>query len=1536
MNEMNKRLYPVLIALLTITVLNNNNNVKAIGCPEKCTCQQSIVKCIRQQLKSIPEVPAQTTTILDLRFNHLKEVPSNAFKDMKQLHSIFLNENQITTIQSEAFSNLPALRYLYLHQNHIRNVAADAFVNLVRLERLHLYGNKIQQLPFGVFDNMNSLKMLRLDSNLLECDCSMMWLVKHLQQARNHLNASASCKSPKVMEGKNLLEMNEDELHCKKPEILQDPNDVEVVFGSNAVFKCSADGDPLPDIKWMLNSNEINSENDTRVRISPDGTLQIDRIDERDQGIYTCMAKNSIGESISREARMTIRTSSNTNEESVDEASRPQFVQVPAGHVYSNDEADFIVMHCIASGIPQPHISWSFNNQPLHENEHVHIYDNGTLVISHPAEEHEGNYKCEATNELGTISTVANYKINVPTIITSPEDKREKTGTNVVLFCNADSKPEPNIFWSKDDHPLKFSSRIYLSTDNKTLNIDHIKESDAGHYVCVAENSLGSDEASANVEVVNPYGPPVLVYEPYDIEAFPGTTIELPCGAEGDPVPPSKWKKDGRTLTPSLKYSFSSAGSLFIANVNDFDSGRYECTVTNDFGRVTASCFVTVRRKEELALGDKFVRVALSEARNEVDAAINQTVASLFKDTAAPKQQSDLFKLVRFPTGPARELARASEIYERTLVNIRRHVNAGKNLTANATDIFNYDDLLSSEYLDLLAQLSDCTAHRVTPNCTDICYHNKYRTIDGTCNNFENSLWGTSLSAFRRLLPARYENGLNAPVGSTNAMYNGFKLPSARLISTTLISTDVVEQDMEITHMVMQWGQFLDHDLDHSLPSVSLESWDGVDCKKTCDFAPPCFPMEVPPNDPRVTNRRCIDFVRSSAACGSGMTSVFFGKLQPREQINQLTAFIDASQVYGHSQEFSRDLRNISLEGEDNGYLREGVHFPNQKSMLPFASPTDGIDCRRSLEESSVNCFTAGDVRVNEQTGLLSMHTIWMREHNRIVKYFNEINPHWTGEQTYQEARKIVGAMMQHITMQWLGHVIGSDGKTLLGEYQGYDSNINPSISNEFATAAFRFGHSLINPVLHRLDYNFEPIEQGHLPLRNAFFAPWRLVYEGGVDPIMRGLFTMPAKIKKPEQSLNSDLTEHLFTVAHAVSLDLAAMNIQRGRDHALHSYMDYRKLCNLTTSTTFEELTDITDEHVREKLKKLYGHPDSIDLWVGGILEDVMPGARVGPLFRCIIADQFKRLRNGDRFWYENPSVFKPEQLAQIKQTSLARVLCDNGDNITRITRDIFTLPSHQGGYVNCKDIPMISLRVWTDCSDCSHRAAYNLDITQLPRRNRFRRDLKMVDNKNDKNFELNSIEYNNIHHHDDEDVHFVSIDNDYFDMNEERIEGLENLIESFQKTLKKMRREIRGLKQTNNELIQNLNMTQQQHDQPHRKKYHDDDDEDFISNSNNKDNRNNNNLKSLKHHLQCVDKKGINRLNNEIWMEDDCTSCLCQHHQITCTIEKCPDITLKCENGLIFGKRIGKCCPACIEQKNEQISIDETTIMSNVTNSR
>lgn len=116
---------------------------------------------------------------------------------------------------------------------------------------------------------------------------------------------------------------------------------------------------------------------------------------------------------------------------------------------------------------------------------------------------------------------------------------------------------------------------------------------------------------------------------------------------------------------------------------------------------------------------------------------------------------------------------------------------------------------------------------------------------------------------------------------------------------------------------------------------------------------------------------------------------------------------------------------------------------------------------------------------------------------------------------------------------------------------------------------------------------------QGDLTLGKAFFSPWRLVNEGGTDPLMRGFFMTPAKRKLPHQNLNKELTEHLFTVAHAVSLDLAAMNIQRSRDHAIPGYNDWRSFCNLSIAETFDDLkNEISNKSVRGTLEQLYGHP--------------------------------------------------------------------------------------------------------------------------------------------------------------------------------------------------------------------------------------------------------------------------------------------------------------------------------------------------------
>ena len=151
-------------------------------------------------------------------------------------------------------------------------------------------------------------------------------------------------------------------------------------------------------------------------------------------------------------------------------------------------------------------------------------------------------------------------------------------------------------------------------------------------------------------------------------------------------------------------------------------------------------------------------------------------------------------------------------------------------------------------------------------------------------------------------------------------------------------------------------------------------------------------------------------------------------------------------------------------------------------------------------------------------------------------------------------------------------------------------------------------------------------------------------------------MFGVAAKVKLPQQIVNVELTERLFHVTRAISLDLAAANIQRSRDHGLQSYTAWRKFCDLTPTEIkdFDDLRDdIRDEQTRNTLKDVYKHVDNIDVWAGGILEDNLPGAKVGPLFRCLIIKQLKALRDGDRFYMNfflmNMNVFPIQNLYRL-----------------------------------------------------------------------------------------------------------------------------------------------------------------------------------------------------------------------------------------------------------------------------------------------
>lgn len=199
-----------------------------------------------------------------------------------------------------------------------------------------------------------------------------------------------------------------------------------------------------------------------------------------------------------------------------------------------------------------------------------------------------------------------------------------------------------------------------------------------------------------------------------------------------------------------------------------------------------------------------------------------------------------------------------------------------------------------------------------------------------------------------------------------------------------------------------------------------------------------------------------------------------------------------------------------------------------------------------------------------------------------------------------------------------------------LDRYRGYNPSVNPDIATEFSTAAFRLGHSMLGNDVEFLD-NVGNELFDEVALREAFFNPG-LMAETGIAPILKYLASDPAQ--EIDNQVVDEVRNFLFGPPGAGGFDLASLNIQRGRDHGLADYNSVRLAYGLRAVHSFAEIS--SDPQVQAELAEAYGSVDNIDLWVGGLAEDHARGASVGPLFQAIVADQFERLRDGDRFWYQ------------------------------------------------------------------------------------------------------------------------------------------------------------------------------------------------------------------------------------------------------------------------------------------------------------
>jgi hypothetical protein len=465
-----------------------------------------------------------------------------------------------------------------------------------------------------------------------------------------------------------------------------------------------------------------------------------------------------------------------------------------------------------------------------------------------------------------------------------------------------------------------------------------------------------------------------------------------------------------------------------------------------------------------------------------------------------------------------------------------------------------------------------------------------FRTLTGRGNNLSNPDWGSAGVPLSRVAPAAYADGIAEPAGTHR--------PGAREISNMLFAqSDSLPNDRQLTDIVWLWGQFLDHDLDLTGAAQPAEP----------------FPIPVPPGDPVFdpfgTGTMFLPFSRSLYAPA--------GSTPARQQINQITAFIDGSNVYGSDEARARALRTL----DGTGRLATSAG-----DLLPFN--TAGLPNEPSSADAGL--FLAGDVRANEQVGLTALHTLFVREHNYWAGRLGR--PNLSGDEIYQRARAMVGAIIQSITYnEFLPAVLGPGA---LARYQGYRESVNPGIANEFSTAAYRFGHSMVPPTLLRLDRSLQPIPAGDLKLVEAFFNPREIIDNGGIDPILRGAAHQVAQ--EVDARLVDGIRNMLFGMPGTIGsgTDLASLNIQRGRDHGVSDYNSVRRALGLPPARSVADIT--ADDETQLQLLLLYPDVNDIDLWVGGIAEDHVAGALVGETFWHLIRNQFTALRDGDRFWYE------------------------------------------------------------------------------------------------------------------------------------------------------------------------------------------------------------------------------------------------------------------------------------------------------------
>uniref|UniRef100_A0A182F4S5 Uncharacterized protein n=1 Tax=Anopheles albimanus TaxID=7167 RepID=A0A182F4S5_ANOAL len=501
------------------------------------------------------------------------------------------------------------------------------------------------------------------------------------------------------------------------------------------------------------------------------------------------------------------------------------------------------------------------------------------------------------------------------------------------------------------------------------------------------------------------------------------------------------------------------------------------------------------------------------------------------------------------------------------------------------------------------------------------CPPSKFRSASGECNNFNHRHWGARGDPFIRLLQPDYADGRVKPRTSLGS----HALPAPDTVIAQLQrAIEEKHPHPHVTAMLPAWGQLLAYDLVQILSPNSRyrcchNASHEVDPAK--DEAAQCYVR---------LGDGCREYKRSIPS--HEPTSCEF---HYREQMNAASGFLDGSGLYGTTEKEIHALRTFLGGKVDTGA------------------------CLRCQEPGAIG----------------ALHTVLLKEHNRVADQLAHLNPEWSDTTLFYETRRIVMAQIQHITYnEFLPIVLGSqitenaDLRLESGRhYTGYSSANRAGMFAEVAVGALPAFLTMLPPDMYNESMSADILLA--TPAMQQTFIPEHASFNNEWTPI--------------------------------------SLAIQRGRDHGVPAYHKAINLCETRfgakpfgAKLSFDDMEYFgLSRAKRTVMETMYQEPEDIDLLIGGLMETPALGTVFGPTLTCLLAIQFANMRSSDRFWYENdlpPSSLSLDQLQAIRRVTLSGLLCETRDVQRAQPRAFIREDPYLNARLNCEQLAGLDLKAW------------------------------------------------------------------------------------------------------------------------------------------------------------------------------------------------------------------------------------------------